>query len=79
MLRRKKKAPAPTFDEAMLRLDDLEQRMRRWEQQEKQVCEEIRKFDVNETTLRTEIVRMQAKQQPQQEPAWLSLSPASKM
>lgn len=79
MLRRKKKTPAPTFDEAMLRLDELEQRMRCWEQQEKQVCEELRKFDSNETVLRTEIVRMQAKQQAQQEAVWFALSPAPKM
>lgn len=79
MLRRKKKTPVPTFDEAMLRLEELEARMRSWEQQEKQACEEIRKFDSNESVLRTEIVRMQAKKQMNQEAAWFALSPEQKL
>lgn len=79
MLRRKKKAPSPTFDEAMLRLEELETRMRSWEQQEKQLREELRKFDSNEHDIRSEIVKMQAKQHIQREATWFALSPAEKM
>lgn len=80
MFRRKKKtsAPSPTFDEAMLRLEELEARMRAWEQQEKQACEEIRKFDSNESVLRNEISRMQTKERMQQEAVWFALSPQQK-